>query len=71
MHLDVFEQQQESKWESPSFIIPKKDGSIFCIRNLGQLHKVMKWEQYPLRAIMKILHKHVGSDLSTKLDISM
>jgi hypothetical protein len=52
--------QQESKWISPSFIIPKKDGSIHWISDLHQLIKVIKHKQYPLPIITDILHKCIG-----------
>jgi hypothetical protein len=63
--------QQESKWVSPSFIIPKKDGRECWISKLHQLNKVNRCKQYTLPIITDILRKHSGYKFFTKLDVSM
>ena len=55
IHLDTFKTELQhlvqigvlvpqgcSEWASPSFIIPKRDGRVRWIRNLGQLNKVVR-----------------------------
>ena len=49
-----------SKWDSPTLIIPKKDGRICWVSNLRELNKVVVHNQYPLPIINDILHKHNG-----------
>ncbi len=69
--IGVLAAQQESKWASPSFIIPKKDGRVRWFSNLRQLNKVIRCKQYPLPIITDILRKHSGYKFFTKLDVSM
>ncbi|KAL7476504.1 hypothetical protein ACHAW6_002359, partial [Cyclotella cf. meneghiniana] len=42
VELRVLAPTTESKWASPSFVIPKKDGCICWISDLCQLNKVIK-----------------------------
>ncbi len=58
--IGVLAAQQESKWASPSIIIPKKDGRVCWISNLCQLNKVIRCKQYPLAIITDILRKCSG-----------
>ncbi len=60
VRIGVLASQQESKWASPSFIIPKKDGRVCWISNLCQLNKVIRRKQYPLLIITDILGKCSG-----------
>ena len=69
--IGVLAAQQESEWELPSFIIPKKDGRVHWISDLRQLNNVIRRKQYPLPIITDILRKHYGYKCFTKLDISM
>jgi hypothetical protein len=71
VRTDVLASQQEKEWASPLFIIPKKDGRVRCISNLGQLNKVIRRKQYLLPIITDILRKHSGYKFITKLDVSM
>ncbi len=71
VRIGVLAAQQESEWELPSFVIPKKDGRVRWISNLRQSNKVIRCNQYPLPIITDILCKHSGYKFFTKLDVSM
>ena len=55
VRLGVLVHQKESKWASPTFIVPKKDGRVLWISNLCQSNKVIKRKQYHLSVITEIL----------------
>ena len=55
VQLGVLVRQQESKWASPTFIIPKKDGRVRWVSDLRQLNKAVKRKRYPLPLINDIL----------------
>ena len=67
--IGVLSPQGASKWASPIFITPKKDGGLRWVSDLQELNKVVKWEQYPLTIIGDILRRGKGYELFTKLDI--
>ncbi len=58
--LGILVSQHKSEWARPSFITPKKDGSVHWISNLCQLNEVVKQKQYPLPILTDILRRHIG-----------
>ena len=71
VELGVLVHQNESEWDSPTFIIPQKYVQVLWIRNLHQLNKVIKRKQYTLPLIPDIICKRIGYNFFTKIDISM
>jgi hypothetical protein len=45
-----------SEWVAPTFIIPKKDGSVRFISNFQELNKWIKWKPYPMYLRSKICY---------------
>ncbi len=84
IHLEAFKKELDhlvsigvlsptgaSKWGSPTFIAPKKDGCILWVSDLRELNKIVLRKQYPLPIIQDILKKRAGYSFFTKIDISM
>ena len=84
IHLDVFktellrlcdigvlEKCGASQWASPTFIIPKKDGSVRWVSDSRELNKIIQCCIYPLPQIQDILKHCPGYSFFSKLDVSM
>ena len=84
IHLDVFKVELlclckigvleicgAAQWASPTFIIPKKDGSVRWVSNFSELNKVIQRRTYPLPHIQDILKRHPGYSFFSKLDVLM
>ena len=69
--LGVLKKAGASQWSLPTFIIPKKDGTIRWVSDLRELNKVIKRKAYPLPRITDVLRRRSGYKYFTKLDISM
>ena len=61
----------ESEWATPTFVIPKKDGSPLIIHDFPYLNGQWARKIYPIPNINELLHKHSGFTYVTKIDISM
>jgi hypothetical protein len=55
----------------PTFIIPKKDGSIYFISDFCELNRRMKGNPYPIPKIQDLLMKLEGFQYTTSLDLNM
>ena len=62
-------QPSASAWASPIVIVPKKDGSHFCV-DIRRVNAVTKKDVYPLQRIDDILDTLSGAQYLSTLDLS-
>jgi hypothetical protein len=69
--LNVLKRINRSEWGSPTFIIPKKDGTVRFISDFRELNKLIKRKPFPLPKIQDLLLKLEGFQYATSLDLNM
>ena len=42
INIGVFKRKNNSKWEAPNFLIPKKNGTVRLISDVRELNKTIK-----------------------------
>ena len=60
-----------SEWAAPTFIIPKKDGTVRFISDFRELNKRIKRKPFPIPKIQDLLQKLEGFKYGTSLDLNM
>ena len=69
--LGVLKKINHSEWGAPTFIIPKKDGTVRFISDFRELNKRIKRKPYPVPKVQDLLQKLEGFKYSTSLDLNM
>ena len=69
--IGVLKRVNRSEWASPSFIIPKKGGTIRFINDLRELNKRIRRMPNPIPKIQDLLQKLQGFQYATSLDLNM
>jgi hypothetical protein len=69
--LNVLKRVYRSQWGAPTFILPKKDGTVRFISNFRELNKRIKRQPYPIPKIQNLLLKLEGFKYGTALDLNM
>jgi hypothetical protein len=69
--IGVLRKINRSEWGSPTFIIPKKDGTLRFISDFQELNKRIKRKPFPLPKIQDLLLKLEGFQYATSLDLNM
>ena len=69
--IGVLKKVNHSQWAAPTFIIPKKDGTVRFISDFRELNKRIKRKPYPIPKIQDLLIKLEGFQFATSLDLNM
>ena len=67
----VLKRVNGSEWVAPTFIIPKKDGSVRFISDFRELNKRIRRKPNPIPKIQDMLLKLEGFRYATSLDMNM
>jgi transposase InsO family protein len=69
--IGVLRKVNRSEWAAPTFIIPKKDGTVRFISDFRELNKRIKRKPFPIPKIQDLLLKLEGFRYATSLDLNM
>jgi hypothetical protein len=69
--IRVLKKQSSSEWASPSFIIPKKDMTVWTISDFRELNKRIVRRPFPIPKISTTLQELEGFTYATALDLNM
>ena len=71
VELGILKRVNWSEWAAPTFLIPKKDGSVRFISNSRELNIRIKRKPYPIPNIQDMLLNLDGFKYATSLDLNM
>ncbi len=69
--IGVLKKVNRSEWAAPSFIIPKKDGTVRFINDFRELNKRLRRKPFPIPNIQDMLLNLEGFQWATSLDLNM
>ena len=69
--IGVLKKVNRSEWAAPSFIIPKKDGTVRFINDFRELNKRIRRKPFPIPNIQDMLLGLEGFQWATSLDLNM
>ena len=69
--IKVLRQVATSEYASPSFIIPKKNGTVRVVSDFRMLNSLLKRKPYPIPKIQDLLATLNGFTFATSLDLNM
>ena len=67
----VLKRKNSSEWAAPTFIIPKKNGTVRFISDFRELNKRIKRKPFPISLIQDLLLKLEGFKYVSSLDSNM
>ena len=71
VELGVLEWQPTSEWAAPSFIQPKKNGTVRFLTDFRRLNERLVRKPFPLPKISTVLQELEGFSYATALDLNM
>jgi len=69
--IGVLKKVNRSEWAAPTFVIPKKDGSVRFISDFRELNKRTLRKPHPIPNIQDMLLNLEGFQWATGLDLNM
>jgi hypothetical protein len=69
--LGVLKRCSDSEWAAPTFIKPKKNGTVRFISDFRRLNEELKREPYPILKIEQMLQELEKFAYATSLDLNM
>jgi hypothetical protein len=69
--LGVLIRCSDSEWAAPTFIIPKKNGTVRFISDFRKMNEMLKRKPYPIPKIAQMLQELEELDYATSLDLNM
>jgi len=69
--IGVLVKQTDSEWASPTFIVPKKEGTVRILTDFRKVNKRIIRTPYPLPKISTVLQEMDGFTYATSLDLNM
>ena len=69
--LGVLKEQPVSEWGSPTFIIPKKEGTVRFLTDFREVNKRIVRTPFPVPKISTVLQEMEGFTYATSLDLNM
>ena len=71
VELGVLKRQPESEWGSPTFIIPKKNGTVRFLSDFREVNKRIIRTPFPIPKISSVLQEMEEFTYATALDLNM
>ena len=69
--IGILKKVNRSEWAAPSFIIPKKDGTVRFINDFRELNKRIRRKPFPIPNIQDMLLNLEGFQCAISLDLNM
>ena len=69
--IGVLEEDYASEWASPTFAIPKKNGTIRVVSDFRKLNSLLKRHPFPIPKIGDMIRSMEGFTFATALDLNM